>query len=134
MNKEKNIFNSWNIIKQKIDNKENRKFLHIKTKEFWYINIWKNIWFESNWKDINFVRLVLVLKIVWSLVFIVSMTTKGKDNKFYFKLNDRYFNKKSYLTLSQVKTLDKKRFIKKIWKIDTEDFIKIKENLKQLLL
>ena len=129
-----NEFDSWNLVKQDINKKDNKNFLHVKTKEIRYINMWKNIWFESNWKNNNFKRPVLVLKIVWSLVFIVSMTTKWKDNRFYYKLNNKYFWKDSYLTLSQVKTQDKKRFIQRIWKIDTDEFIKIKENLKQLLL
>jgi len=129
-----NKFNSWNKVKQDIEGKETKKFLHIKPREIWYINIWKNIWFESDWKNFNFKRPILVLKIVGSLVFIVSMTTKWKDNKFYYKIDNKYFNKDSYLTLSQVKTQDKKRFINKIWKIEVDDFNKIKRELSQLLL
>lgn len=126
-------FELWNKLKQEIDGKKERQFTHIKTKEIWYANIWRNIWFESNWKSDNFKRPVLVLKIIWALVFIVTLTTKWKANKFYYKLNQKYFNRDSFLTLSQIRSLDKKRFINKIWKLDTNEFIEIKENLKLLL-
>jgi mRNA-degrading endonuclease toxin of MazEF toxin-antitoxin module len=96
--------------------------------------MWKNIWFESNWKWHNFKRPVLILKRIWTMFLIVSMTTKWiwKENKFYYKLNNKYFNKISFITLSQFKTIDKKRFIDKIWKINEEDFLEIKNKIKKL--
>jgi len=126
------LFDSWWSVKKGIDKKERNNF-HIRPKEVWYVNMWKNIWFESNWKSHNFKRPVLVLKVIWAMFFVVSMTTKWKDNKFYYKLNDKYFNKNSYLTLSQIKSIDKKRFIEKIWKIDLEDFLNIKKELKNTI-
>ena len=123
----------WNNIKIWIEEKDRRKFF-INSREVWNIYIWKNIWYESFWKWDLFTRPVLVIKIVGSMIFTVSMTTAWKDNnKFYYKLDNKYFNKSSYLTLSQVKVLDKKRFIERIWKIDTPEFIDIKNNLKQIL-
>ena len=115
-----------------IDKKQRNNF-HIRLKEVWYVNLWKNIWFESNWKSENFKRPVLVLKIIWSMFFVISMTTQGKNNSFYYKIDNKYFNKDSYLTLSQIKSIDKKRFIEKIWKIDLEDFLDIKKELKNII-
>jgi len=48
------------------------------------------------------------------MFFVISMTTQGKNNSFYYKIDNKYFNKDSYLTLSQIKSIDKKRFIEKI--------------------
>lgn len=79
-------------------------------------------------------RPVLVLKKVWSLFFIVSMTTKWKDNsKFYYKLDNSYFNKESYIILSQVKMIDKKRFMDYIGRISWEDFDNIKKKVQNTL-
>jgi len=63
--------------------------------------MWQNIWFESNWKWDNFKRPVLILKRIWTMFLIVSMTTKWiwKENKFYYKLWNKYFNKNSFITL-----------------------------------
>jgi mRNA-degrading endonuclease toxin of MazEF toxin-antitoxin module len=124
---------NWNFIKTWIELKERRRFF-INSREVWNIYIWKNIWYESFWKWDFFTRPVLVIKIVGSMVFAVSMTTNWKDNnKFYYKLDDKYFNKSSYITLSQVKILDKKRFINKIWMIEEPEFEEIKKELKNVL-
>ncbi|MDQ7009846.1 MAG: hypothetical protein Q9M94_06135 [Candidatus Gracilibacteria bacterium] len=93
----------WNNIKTGIEKKERRKFF-INSREIWNIYIGKNIGYESFGKGDFFTRPVLVIKIVGSMIFTVSMTTAGKENnKFYYKIDNKYFNKKSYITLSQVK-------------------------------
>lgn len=62
------------------------------------------------------------------------MATKWKDNnKIYYKLDKSYFNKDSYLILSQVKVVDKKRFFEHIETIKEEDFEKIKKELQNIL-
>ena len=62
------------------------------------------------------------------------MTTQSKeDNIFYIRISDDYFNKKSYIIKSQLKSLDKKRFIKKIWKLSNKDFYDIKKELKNFI-
>ena len=126
------IFDKWNTEKKRIEN--NKKVKYPKHREVWYISMWQNIWFESNWKWDNFKRPVLILKRIWTMFLIVSMTTKWiwKENKFYYKLWNKYFNKNSFITLSQFKTIDKKRFIDKIWKINKEDFVEIKNKIKKL--
>jgi len=122
--------NSWNIIKKEINfvYKE-RKFP--KPWEVWNIYNWVNIWFESIWKWEFFERPFLVIKKLWNMFLCISMTTKWKDNdRYYYKIDDSYFNKKSYLTLSQWKCIDNKRFIKKIWKLSKSDLFEIKKELK----
>ncbi len=129
---EENKFEKWCKIKQTLEKNRKNNF-HIRSREIWYINIWKNLWFESNWKWENFKRPVLVIKRIWSLFLIASMTTKWKDNNYYYKLDNKYFNKKSFITLSQIRVIDQKRFFQKIWTIDSKEFIQIKKEVKQLL-
>lgn len=126
------MFNNWNKLKQKI-HFWNIKEFYVKEKQIWYIHNWVNIWFESNWKWEDFKRPVLILKKVWSLFFVATMTTKWKDNKFYYKLDKSYFWKDSYVSLSHVKIIDKKRFFEEVWKISWEDFKKIKKELQNIL-
>ncbi len=130
---EKEKYKFWNILKQKLNscNKEN---FYVNAKEIWYIHNGINIWYESNGKWLDFKRPVLVIKKVWNLFFIVSMTTKWKkNNKFYYKLDKSYFWKNSYVVLSQVKIIDKRRFAEQIWKLSWIDFWKIKKELKKIL-
>jgi len=124
------LFDNWNTLKKKINFEKKEKYP--KHKEIWYINIWKNIWFEADWKWNDFKRPFLILKQIWILYLVVAMTTIEKKNKYYYKLDKKYFNKNSFIVLSQFRTIDKKRFVEKIWKLDLEDFEEIKEIVKSL--
>jgi len=128
-----NIFDIWNWKKQLINNQRERTF-YVKPKEVWYASIGQNIWFESYWKWDDFKRPVLVLAKIWNMFLVATMTTKWKDDSpFYYKISDSHFWKPSYVTFSQIKTIDKKRFIEKIWKIDSEEFKEIKNKVREYL-
>ena len=123
-------YNSWNKIKQNIVFWK-RYIKYPKPWEIWNVYNWINIWYESIWKWKYFERPFLVIKRLWNMFLCISMTTKWKDNSlFYYRINDSYFNKKSYLTLSQWKCIDNKRFIKKVWELTKSDLFKIKKELK----
>lgn len=62
------------------------------------------------------------------------MTSYGKDSRFYYRIPDSYFGKPSRVILSQVRVLDKARFIDKIGMLSEGDFNDVKEKLKALLL
>ena len=129
----KESYNNWNKLKQKINFWESEKN-YPKAWEIWYVNIWINIWNEVLWKWDDFKRPVLVIKKLWNIYFCVSMTSKWKDeNIFYHKINDKYFDKKSYLIKSQLKSIDKKRFIEKMWKLRDKDFYNIKKELQDFI-
>jgi len=61
------------------------------------------------------------------------MTTKEKDNKYYYSLQIHKFDHSSSLLLSQARILDKKRFEKHIGIVDQKEFQIIKKLLKELL-
>ena len=123
-------FDNWNKLKKEINWEENNLFP--KVWEVWYINIWVNIWNESLWKWNDFKRAFLVIKKIWNMFFWASMTTQWKDNNyFYIRLSDSYFNKKSYIIKSQLKSIDKKRFIEKMCILTNKDFYNIKKELKE---
>lgn len=131
-------FDKWSEEKKEIHKKEYETF-YVNVREVWYIKMWINIGFEENWKT-EFLRPVLVLKKVWNLFFTVALTSKWKDkNYFYYKFKDislknPKYKDSSFAILSQVKTIDKKRFFEHAWNISKEDFIEIKKRLKQVLL
>jgi hypothetical protein len=126
-------FDKWNKLKKEIDIKSNLWFTP-RVWEMWYINIWINIWNESLWKWEEFKRAMLVIKKLWNMFFCFSMTTQWKDNNiFYIKLSNNYFNKNSYIIKSQLKSIDRKRFIKRIWILWNKDFYGIKKELKNFI-
>ncbi len=130
-------FDEWNKEKQEIHNTPTKK-LFINPREIWLTKMGQNIGFEENGKE-NFLRPVLVVKVVGNMFFTAALTTGGKDNKFYHKItkinleNPKYIDS-SYLILSQVKVMDKKRFFKKIGFVEKEEFEEIKTKLRELLL
>jgi len=127
-----NFFDKWNELKKKIDKKSDKNIFP-KPWEIWYINIWINIWNESLGKWNLFKRPVLIISKLWNMFFCSSMTTKWKDSNFYFKLDENYFDKKSYIAKSQLKSVDKKRFIIKIWKLKNKDFYEIKKEIQKFI-
>ena len=133
-------FDGWNEEKKKINNTENPTF-YIKPRQIWFTKMGENIGSEQNGKQ-EFSRPVLVLKKVGSLFFTVALTTKEKpNNSFYRKLKDVKLNEdhlknigKSSVILSQVRVMDKRRFLEKVGTVGKDEFKDIKEKLIALLL
>jgi mRNA interferase MazF len=92
-----------------------------------------NIGFEENGKD-DFKRPVLVICRIGVLFFIVPLSTQDKGNKFYYTLKSVSFNKPSLAILSQVRMIDKKRFVHRIGQVSEEEMINIEKLLKDLYL
>jgi len=132
-------FDKWNEEKKKLEKEKNEDF-YVNVREIWFTKMWINLGFEENGKS-EFLRPVLVLKKVWNLFFTVALTSKWKNNNFYYykinnlilsEKNNKYINS-SYCILSQVKVIDKKRFTQNIWIISEGDFKNIQKKLKTLL-
>jgi len=121
-------FDKWNNKKKKI-NSTKQKF-YVKQREIWSVNMWKNVWFEEDWKWDDFERPVLVLKKIWIMYLCVSMTTQWKNNDFYYKLQDT--EELSFIILSQAKLFDLKRFHYKIRTVAKNEFLEVQKRLKTL--
>ena len=121
-------FDKWNEKKKEINSKK-QKF-YVKQREIWSVRMWKNVWFEEDWKWEDFERPVLVLKKIWIMYLCIAMTTKWKNNDFYYKLWDT--KESSYVILSQVKLFDLKRFHYKIRTLAKSEFLEIQKRLKTL--
>ena len=125
-------FDRWNKLKKKVNEKQPEFFVN--EREVRYAHVGLNVGYEEDGKGVDFKRPVLVLKKIGHMFVVLPMTTKGKDTRFYYRLADSYFNKPSRVILSQLKVIDKARFIKDLAIITEEDFQNIKEKLKALLL
>ncbi len=120
-------FDSWNAIKKDLEHKS-REFLP-RAGEVWVSNLGKNIGFESNGKNTDFIRSVLVLKSYGkSGAIIVPLTSKKQNNMFHLQVNER-----SYAKLTQVKFIDLKRFKRKLFKIDRILLLEIRKKLFEVI-
>lgn len=131
-----NLLKKWCKIKEKISEKENDFFFH--EKEIRWMNMWKNIGYEQDWKWENFLRPVLIIRKFSKNLFLwIPLTTQVKDwNYFYnFKFKNKKNNKilKNSAILVQSKSFSKKRLKDYIWMISDSDFKNIKNELRKLI-
>jgi len=126
-------FDNRNLLKKWLHSSTQNANVYISKKEIRFAHLGVNIGFEQNGNSQVYSRPVLVLKKLWNVFWIVPMTTKGKESFFYHTLPDEYFWKKSRLILSQVRVIDKNRFISKIGKLKSTDFALVKKKLKAFL-
>jgi len=126
----KNLFEFWNILKQKVEIKTFAPFFH--EREIWWIYLGKNIGFEQDGKGQQFVRPVLiVLKFNNSFFWGIPLSTQKKIGKYYFSFN--LFGKKEQTAiLSQMRPFSVKRLQTKIGKISRQDFKDLKSKMKGL--
>lgn len=125
-------FDGWNEIKKTVNYKTTN--FHIVGREIRYAHLWVNVGCEEDGKWNEYKRPVIVLKKIGNMFAIVPMTTWWNDSRYYYRLSNNYFWKTSRVILSQIRVLDKARFIDKIWMLSKEDLLAIKEKLKALLL
>ncbi len=121
-----NMFDIWNTQKEKIDREEWWNF-YIKQREIWSVAMWKNIGYEEDGKWTSFQRPVLVLKKLGNMYLCASLTRKGKNTDFYYKVDTD-----SYILTSQPKLFDKKRFVYKVWILSEDIFSDVQKKLQNL--
>lgn len=128
----------------KNDNKSYSFFIN--QKEIRFVNLGINIWFEEDGKRYNNEecrRPVIVLKKIWNLYRVAPLTSvlKNSQSPYYYKINDDQilYHKStartecSHIILSQVRVIDKSRFIYKAAEINQEWFSEALKKLKTLL-
>lgn len=128
----KKDFDKWNTEKKSVDAKIVNKELFFYAREIWWCSAGLNIGVETDGKHENFERPMLIVKkfnaeMVWTL----PLTTQGKSNKYHYKLNHKEI--KSWIVLSQIKTISTKRLLRKIGSISESDLKEIVLKLQNLL-
>ncbi|MGH1438362.1 MAG: hypothetical protein ACRBG0_28295 [Lewinella sp.] len=82
-------FDLWNILKKKIHAKERN--IYVKERDVRFARLGINIGNEEDGKGASFQRPVLIIKRVGAMLFVVPMSTGGKENRYYYTLPDHYF-------------------------------------------
>ncbi len=120
----------WRILKDILNKKERKIFL--KKREIWRVHLGHNVGHEQNGSGDSFVRPVLVLqKLNQDTFVILPLTSKNKKGSFYFPI--KFNENKSIVVLSQIKVLDKKRFIKKLGTLDQAQFTEVQKKSSALV-
>ena len=118
------LFISWWKEKYFITTKDS--FVYANSRDVRLVKFWLNIWNEQNWKN-WYLRPVLVYKKLRWVYLCIPLTTKGKHPFYHYKIKQFFTKKDSYLVFNQIRVLDKKRFVHKMYKISEEEFVVIKK-------
>ncbi|MEK7559710.1 MAG: type II toxin-antitoxin system PemK/MazF family toxin [Patescibacteria group bacterium] len=120
-------FDAWNIKKKKIHSVEFEE-LPFHEREIWWCSIGINVGDEQDGKNEFFERPVLIIKkFNRKLAWILPMSAKPKEGRFYYKLS--YKGQIFSVILSQLRLLSVKRFHRFVRKISPKQFGEIKQLL-----
>jgi len=128
----KKDFDKWNNEKKTVDAKSLNTELFFHAREIWWCSAGLNIGVETDGKHENFERPMLIIKkFNADMVWVLPLTTQGKNNKYYYKLNHEKL--KSWVIISQIKNISTKRLLRKIGSVAERDFKKIIIKFRNLL-
>jgi mRNA interferase MazF len=117
-------FDSWNLCKKQVDGRN--KLIGFKEREVWFASIGINIGHEQDGKNELFERPVLVLKRYnKDMLMAVPLSTKIKDSKHYVPY--LFENRMYSAVISQVRLIDSRRLLRKIYTLPMESYIQIKQ-------
>ena len=123
-------FDKWNEKKKAID--KNEESYLFKEGDIWWVSVGINVGSESCGKGETYRRPVMIYKKLSShMCIVLPMTTKEKTGTWFVDVS--FQSEKVWVLLYQIKTMDTKRFQRRIGVIDDNDFAKVKEKLALLL-
>jgi len=124
-------YDEWNEKKKLIQAEPFQKFVH--EREIWWCSIGLNVDDEEDGKNEQFERPVLIIKkFNRHIVLAVPLTTRFKDNKYYF--NFEHDGVQFAAILSQLRLLSTKRFSRRVRRINANLFNEIKEKIVEVCL
>ncbi len=126
-------FDKWNI-KKKVINTKDISDIFFREKEIWWCHLGLNVGFEQDGKNEEFRRPVLIFKKFNAETFwAISLTSQDKIGKYYFSFEILESKIKNTANLSQIKLIDSKRLIDKMGYMGEEDYLEIKERIKEII-
>jgi len=124
-------FDKWNEKKKHTQGINHGEDFFFHEREVWWCTIGVNVGVEADGKNEDFERPVLIVKkfngeMFWG----VSMTSRKKSGKFYFKVTHEKGD--SWVNLSQLRVLSDKRLLRKIGMIPEEAFADLKKKFAEI--
>src|SRR3989344_4883807 len=123
------IFDDWNIVKKRLQQKESVRFF--RERQIWWCSIGQNLGSESYGKGKTFTRPVLIFRKLSGDLFLgLPVTSKIKQGSWY--ANIRHRGQEITVLFNQVRIYDKKRLMDRFGEIDDADYAKIKTGFMSL--
>jgi mRNA interferase MazF len=124
-------FDAWNVVKKSLNKR--RKLPNFSERDIWFISVGTNIGSETDGKNHEFERPVLIIKKYSSNIFFgLPMTTTARAGNWYYALQTKGY--KSVVILNQGRVFSAKRLIRRVkYHITTNEFAIIKQKFKSSL-
>jgi hypothetical protein len=122
-------FIEWTKLKIRLHHEDDELLekLYFSKREIWWTHLGQNIGFEENGKNVVFDRPVIIFrKFNQHLLWVIPTSTKIKpENRYYhtFEQKDEKFS----AIISQMRPISSKRLIRKIGKMEKDEFEKLEE-------
>ncbi|HEY4476399.1 MAG TPA: type II toxin-antitoxin system PemK/MazF family toxin [Candidatus Paceibacterota bacterium] len=114
------VFDSWNSDKKLIHFSEASP-PYFKEREIWWCALGVNVGVETDGKNDNFERPVLLLAgFNKEMAWVLPITSRSNKSRFYYPLE--YEGQKQWIILSQIRTISTKRLLRKIRVLSEEEF------------
>lgn len=124
-------FFAWAKLKQQIQDRKDIPAGY-KERDTWWISLGHNVGDEEDGKNASFSRPILIVKgFSKNLVWAVPLSTTKKQGTYYHSAVVN--GETSTVLLSQLRTIDTRRFIRKHGMISQDDFVAVKNKLKDFL-
>lgn len=125
-------FKDWMLVKEGIH--EQNPVLSFREQEIWWCSVGCNVGWEEDGKHHDFSRPILIIrKFTKELFWGVPLTSKLKSGHFYHQFTLEVSGIKNSAILSQVRTLDARRLIRKVGNIKEDDFDIVREKIVALI-
>lgn len=127
----KKDFDGWNVKKKVLHNADGSLFYH--EREIWWCALGVNIGFEQDGTGEEYRRPILVLKgLSKQTCLVIPLTTAIHDHPLRPSIG-LVEGKEARALLSQIRTIDNKRFVRKIGYLNQDIFNRIRKIIKELL-
>ena len=125
-------FNNWNEAKKEINAKKILPDLFFYEREVWWCSVGINVGVESNGKNENFERPVLIIKKFNSeMIWVLPLTSKEHQGIHYYRIV--HDSGVSWVYLSQIKTISTKRLLRKIGMVSLSEFTQILKKVNEYI-
>jgi mRNA interferase MazF len=124
----KKDFDKWNREKKKVDAQEIQRDLFFHEREVWWCKLGINIGVETDGKNQNYERPILIIKkFNNAMLWAVPLTSKERSTPHHLKITHEAGI--SWVCLSQIRTVSTKRLLRKIGMISETDFKDVLERI-----
>ena len=124
-------YKNWHQLKSEINKFD--KLPTFKEREIWWCSIGINVGHEADGKNRYFNRPVIIIRKFNKFLFLAApLTTKIKNNPFYYKIN--FKNTDQCVMITHLRLYDSRRLHDKMGYLSTDQFEDLKESIANMIL